>query len=53
VQLAPAAQRRLVRAQLANVRRQVLQQAAQRALQRAGGSSGKSAPGGGGRQGVG
>jgi hypothetical protein len=53
VELSPAAQRRLVRAQLANTKRQVLQQAAQRALQqgRAGGSA--PAPSGGGTQGVG
>ncbi len=48
VELSPAAQRRLVRAQLANARRQALQQAAQRTLK----GSGAAAPSGG-TQGVG
>jgi hypothetical protein len=50
VQLAPAAQRRLVRAQLANVKRQVLEQQAQRAIQE---SNSRAAPPSGGSQGVG
>jgi hypothetical protein len=49
VELSPAAQRRLVRAQLANARRQALQQAAQRNFQK----GGAAAPSGGGTQGVG
>lgn len=53
VQLTPSVQRRLVRAQLANTKRQVLQQAAQRALQRGDAGAGKPAPSGGGTQGVG
>jgi hypothetical protein len=53
VQLAPAAQRRLVRAQLANVRRQVLEQANQRSIQEGRSGAGKAAPKGGGTQGVG
>ena len=52
VQLAPAAQRKLVRAQLANIKRQVLAAAAQRQLQQ-GGSGGSASPPGGGEQGVG
>jgi hypothetical protein len=53
VQLAPSAQRRLVRAQLANIKRQVLQQAAQRAIQGGRAGGGEAAPRGGGTQGVG
>jgi hypothetical protein len=53
VQLAPAAQRRLVRAQLANTKRQVLAQAAQRAIQQGTAGAGKAAPSGGDTQGVG
>jgi hypothetical protein len=53
VQLAPSAQQRLVRAQLANVKRQVLQQAAQRAIDQGDSGAGKPAPRGGGTQGVG
>jgi hypothetical protein len=53
VQLAPSAQKRLVRAQLANVRRQVVQQEAERAIQDGSAGAGKSAPKGGGTQGVG
>ena len=53
VQLAPAAQRKLVRAQLANVKRQVLEAAAQRQLQQSGAGGSAPAPSGGGTQGVG
>ncbi|HET6449252.1 MAG TPA: hypothetical protein VFG31_09095 [Conexibacter sp.] len=53
VQLAPSAQRRLVRAQLANVKRQVIQQAADRAIRSGAAGGGKAAPKGGGTQGVG
>jgi hypothetical protein len=53
VQLAPSAQRRLVRAQLANTKRQVLAQAAQRRLQQGGAGGSAPAPSGGGTQGVG
>jgi hypothetical protein len=53
VQLTPAAQRRLVRAQLANLKRQVLAAAAQRQLQQGRTGGGQAAPSGGGTQGVG
>jgi hypothetical protein len=53
VQLAPSAQQRLVRAQLANIKRQALQQAAQRAAQQGSAGAGEAAPTGGGRHGVG
>lgn len=53
VQLAPSAQRKLVRAQLANIKRQVLQAAAQRQLEQGGAGGGAAAPSGGGTQGVG
>jgi hypothetical protein len=53
VQLSPAAQRKLVRAQLVNIKRQVLQQAGQRAIQRGSAGAGKAAPRGGSTQGVG
>jgi hypothetical protein len=52
VRLAPAAQQRLVRAQLANFKRQVAEQQAQRAVQQGGADAGKAAPRGS-RQGVG
>jgi hypothetical protein len=44
VELAPPAQQRLVRAQLDNLRRQVAQQQAQRALEQGGSGAGKAAP---------
>lgn len=53
VQLAPSAQQRLVRAQLANVKRQVIQQQAQRAIQSGRVGGGRAAPRGGSTQGVG
>lgn len=53
VKLAPSAQRRLVRAQLANFKRQVVQQLAQRKLNEGSAGAGKPAPSGGGTQGVG
>lgn len=53
VQLAPAAQRKLVRAQLANTKRQVLAAQAQRAIQDGRAGGGQAAPSGGGTQGVG
>lgn len=53
VQLAPAAQRKLVRAQLDNLKRQVLEAAAQRKLDQGGVGGGAPAPRGGGTQGVG
>jgi hypothetical protein len=53
VQLAPAAQRKLVRAQLANIKRQVVEAAAQQALQQGRAGGGAPAPSGGGTQGVG
>jgi hypothetical protein len=53
VQLAPAAQRKLVRAQLANIKRQVLEAAAQRQLQQSRAGGGAPAPSGGGTQGIG
>jgi hypothetical protein len=53
VQLAPAAQRKLVRAQLDNLKRQVLEAAAQRTLEEGRAGGGAPAPRGGGTQGVG
>ncbi|HKG02281.1 MAG TPA: hypothetical protein VKB03_03815 [Conexibacter sp.] len=53
VQLAPEAQRKLVRAQLANLKRQVLEAAAQRELEEGRAGGGAPAPRGGGTQGVG
>jgi hypothetical protein len=53
VALAPEAQRRLVRAQLDNIRRQVAEQAGQRAIEQGRAGSGRAAPSGGGTQGVG
>jgi len=47
VQLAPSAQQKLVRTNLATVKRQVLQQAAQRAIQQNGATSSAPAPRGG------
>jgi len=47
VQLAPSAQQRLLRTNLATVKRQVLQQAAQRAIQQNGATSSAPAPRGG------
>jgi hypothetical protein len=47
VQLAPSAQQRLLRTNLASVKRQVQQQAVQRALQQNGATSSAPAPGGG------
>jgi len=53
VQLAPDAQRKLVRAQLDNLKRQVLEAAAQRRLDEGRVGGGAPAPRGGGTQGVG
>ncbi|HKG37872.1 MAG TPA: hypothetical protein VKB25_02690 [Conexibacter sp.] len=53
VALTPSAQRRLVRAQLDNVRRQVALQAGQRAIEQGRAGAGRAAPSGGGTQGVG
>jgi hypothetical protein len=50
VQLAPSAQQRLVRSQLANIKRQAIKQAAQRVLQE---NSGTAPPRSGSQQGVG
>lgn len=53
VQLAPSAQQRLLRTNLATVRRQVQQQAAQRAIQQSGGSTSSVPAPRGGTRGVG
>lgn len=53
VELAPRAQRRLVRSQLLVIRRQALRQAAESAVQSGGGTRTTPAPPGGGRKGVG
>ena len=53
VQLAPDAQRRLVRSQLLVIRRDAIRQAAESAIRRAGGTATTPAPTKGRRQGVG